>query len=151
MIADERSRGKGIAREAVLLCLWWASGAGAGAAAAAAAAAAAGASVAERGAPPCSSSDPTAAAAAAAASAATIPRLRLARAKIGRKNAASLALFGSSLGFVRAGGSDFFEEDHLELELLEKDQTALTLCPLLARVGEYVLVGEVERGEDAAS
>ena len=148
MIADERSRGKGIAREAVLLCLWWASGAGAGAAAAAAAAAAAGASVAERGAPPCSSSDPTAAAAAAAA---TIPRLRLARAKIGRKNAASLALFGSSLGFVRAGGSDFFEEDHLELELLEKDQTALTLCPLLARVGEYVLVGEVERGEDAAS
>jgi hypothetical protein len=148
MIADERSRGKGIAREAVLLCLWWASGAGAGAAAAAAAAAAAGASAAERGAPPCSSSDPTAAAAAAAA---TIPRLRLARAKIGRKNAASLALFGSSLGFVRAGGSDFFEEDHLELELLEKDQTALTLCPLLARVGEYVLVGEVERGEDAAS
>jgi hypothetical protein len=147
MIADERSRGKGIAREAVLLCLWWASGAGAGAAAAAAAAAAAGASAAERGAPPCSSSDPTAAAAAAA----TIPRLRLARAKIGRKNAASLALFGSSLGFVRAGGSDFFEEDHLELELLEKDQTALTLCPLLARVGEYVLVGEVERGEDAAS
>ena len=149
MIADERSRGKGIAREAVLLCLWWASGAGAGAAAAAAAAAAAGASAAERGAPPCSSSDPTAAAAAAAA--ATIPRLRLARAKIGRKNAASLALFGSSLGFVRAGGSDFFEEDHFELELLEKDQTALTLCPLLARVGEYVLVGEVERGEDAAS
>ncbi len=149
MIADERSRGKGIAREAVLLCLWWASGAGAGAAAAAAAAAAAGASAAERGAPPRSSSDPTAAAAAAAA--ATIPRLRLARAKIGRKNAASLALFGSSLGFVRAGGSDFFEEDHLELELLEKDQTALTLCPLLARVGEYVLVGEVERGEDAAS
>ena len=148
MIADERSRGKGIAREAVLLCLWWASGAGAGAAAAAAAAAAAGASAAERGAPPCSSSDPTAAAAAAAA---TIPRLRLARAKIGRKNAASLALFGSSLGFVRAGGSDFFEEDHFELELLEKDQTALTLCPLLARVGEYVLVGEVERGEDAAS
>ena len=148
MIADERSRGKGIAREAVLLCLWWASGAGAGAAAAAAAAAA-GASAAERGAPPCSSSDPTAAAADAAA--ATIPRLRLARAKIGRKNAASLALFGSSLGFVRAGGSDFFEEDHLELELLEKDQTALTLCPLLARVGEYVLVGEVERGEDAAS
>jgi len=149
MIADERSRGKGIAREAVLLCLWWASGAGAGAAAAAAAAAAAGASAAERGAPPCSSSDSTAAAAAAAA--ATIPRLRLARAKIGRKNAASLALFGSSLGFVKAGGSDFFEEDHLELELLEKDQTALTLCPLLARVGEYVLVGEVERGEDAAS
>ena len=148
MIADERSRGKGIAREAVLLCLWWASGAGAGAAAAAAAAAA-GASAAERGAPPCSSSDPTAAAADAAA--ATIPRLRLARAKIGRKNAASLALFGSSLGFVRSGGSDFFEEDHLELELLEKDQTALTLCPLLARVGEYVLVGEVERGEDAAS
>ena len=92
------------------------------------------------------------------------PRLRLARAKIGRRNAASLALFGSSLGFAKTGGSDFFEEDHLELELFvaaaargeeEKGEnsreTRLTLCPQLARVGEYAVVGEVERGEDSAA
>ena len=78
--------------------------------------------------------------------------MRLARVKIGRKNAASLALF-RSLGFEQAGGSDFFEEDHLELELFVEDRenrTRSNLCPQLARVGEYAVVGEVERGEDAA-
>lgn len=134
MIADEESRGRGIAREAVCLCLWWAS---------------VGASIAAA----------EKAAKAAASPSSAIPRLRLARVKIGRKNAASLALF-ESLGFVKTGGSDFFEEDHLELELFVQgegeiegeDQTTSTcLCPLLARVGEYAVVGEVERGEDAAA
>lgn len=118
MVADARSRGKGIAKEAVLLCLWWAAAAGTGS---------------------------------------LTPGLRLARVKIGRKNAASLALF-RSLGFEKTGGSDFFEEDHLELELFVikedgdgENQANSTLCPQLARVGEYAVVGEVERGEDAAS
>lgn len=123
MIADARARGKGLAKEAVLLCLWWA----------------------------------------AAGSNLATPGLRLARVKIGRSNAASFALF-RSLGFEKTGGSDFFEEDHLELELFvgedgdggenrdrKTTRSSQTLCPQLARVGEYAVVGEVERAEDAAS
>ena len=169
MIADARSRGKGIAKEAVLLCLWWASvgayAAAEGAAADAAAEADPVAAAAERAAAAASPPSTSGPDAAAVFSAATVtPRLRLARAKIGRRNAASLALFGSSLGFAKTGGSDFFEEDHLELELFvaaaargeeEKGEnsreTRLTLCPQLARVGEYAVVGEVERGEDSAA
>ena len=55
---------------------------------------------------------------------------------------------------VDAGG----HAAHPELELFvvgedrERSKTPSTrLCPQLARVGEYAVVGEVERGEDAAS
>ena len=135
MIADADSRGKGIAKEAVLLCLWWASAGAAAAESASASAKTEGGGA--KAAPPPPPPPPAA-----------IPRLRLARAKIGRGNAASLSLFGSALGFAKTGGSDFFEEDHFELELFENQSK--TLCPLLARVGEYAVVGEVEREEDAA-
>jgi hypothetical protein len=133
MIADAGSRRKGLAKEAVLLCLWWAS---------------VGASTSKKAKP--SLSDPTAAI--------LLPRLRLARVKIGRKNKASLALFE----FVKTGGSDFFEEDHLELELFvskekgdgedgKEEAANPTLIPLLESVGKFVVVGEVERSEEAAT
>jgi len=136
MIADAGSRRKGLAKEAVLLCLWWAS---------------VGASTSKKAKP--SLSDPT--------TAILLPRLRLARVKIGRKNKASLALF-ESIGFVKTGGSDFFEEDHLELELFvskekgdgedgKEEAANPTLIPLLESVGKFVVVGEVERSEEAAT
>lgn len=149
MIADPLSRGKGIAKEAVLLCLWWAS---------------VGATTAAKGARGSDSSS---------SSPVLLPRLRLAKVKIGRKNAASLALF-KSMGFAKTGGSDFFQEDHLGLELFVRGEeeereeeeekggaeapsppppppVTPSLCPLLASVGEYAVVGEVEGSEDAAA
>lgn len=117
MIADPLSRGKGIAREAVAMCLWWAA-----------------ASKQQPSTPPL--------------------RLRLATAKIARKNRASLALFRGCLGFALVGGSDYFEEDHLELELFgckNEGEEEEMLIPVLAKVGEYAVVREVASPEDAAA